>query len=126
MRHAICFGLQKHFAAATGQAEAIPKNPSSAPPNGLVPGDHVLIPEQRILRAKIAANTRWAGETGKANAQRTQAGLKARFIREARQQFPDLSGAEIERRGESAYRAHMQRLALKSSKARAQGGDLAS
>ncbi len=46
----------------------------------------MLTPEQRILRAEIAANTRWSTESGKANALRAQAGLKARFIREAREQ----------------------------------------
>jgi hypothetical protein len=85
----------------------------------------MLTPAQRSVRARIAANTRWAGEDGKANALRAQAGLKAKFIRETRERFPELADSEIQRRGESAYRAHMQRLALKSSKARTVGGDAA-
>jgi hypothetical protein len=76
----------------------------------------MLTPAQRSVRARIAANTRWAGEDGKANALRAQAGLKAKFIRETRERFPELADSEIQRRGESAYRAHMQRLALKSSR----------
>jgi hypothetical protein len=79
---------------------------------------YVLTPAQRSTRARIAANTRWSGENGKANAERAQAGLKAKFVRETRERFPELSEPEIQRRAESAYRAHMQRLALKSSKAR--------
>jgi hypothetical protein len=82
----------------------------------------VLTPAQRSIRAKIAAHTRWSAEDGKANAERAQAGLRAKFTREIRDLFPDLSDSEIERRAEYAYKAHMQRLALKSSKARAQGG----
>jgi hypothetical protein len=85
----------------------------------------VLAPAQRSIRAKIAAHTRWSAEDGKANAQRAQAGLRTKFSREIRELFPDLPDQEIERRAESAYRAHMQKLALKSSKARSQGGDAA-
>jgi hypothetical protein len=77
-----------------------------------------LTSEQRTLRARIAANTRWAGENGKANAERAQAGLRAKFTRETRERFPELADAEIKRRAESAYRAHMQRLAFHSAKAR--------
>ena len=82
----------------------------------------MLTPAQRTIRAKIAANARWAGEDGKANAKRAQAGLRAKFTREIRGRFPDLSDAEVERRAESAFRAHMQRLALRSSKARTGDG----
>jgi len=82
----------------------------------------MLTPAQRSIPARIAANTRWSAEDGKGNAQRAQAGLRARFLRETRERFPDLSPAEIERRADSAFRAHMQRLALKSSKARGAGG----
>jgi hypothetical protein len=77
-----------------------------------------LTPAQRSLRASIAANTRWSVEDPTANAERGQAGLVARFRRQVDpdHQLPD---AERERRAQSAYRAHMQRLALASSKARA-------
>jgi hypothetical protein len=77
-----------------------------------------LTPEQRTLRARIAAAARWAGEDPAANAARGQAGLINRFRREV---DPDgtLPEAERERRAQSAYRAHMSRLALASSKARA-------
>jgi len=78
-----------------------------------------LSPEQRILRAQIAASTRWSRENPAANAARGQAGLLARFEREAREADPGASDAEIARRGEAAHRAHMQRLAFASSKARA-------
>jgi hypothetical protein len=77
-----------------------------------------LTPEQRTLRARIAANTRWAGENPRANAERGQAGLLAKF---EDQVDPDrvLPEAERTRRAEAARRAHMQRLAFRSSKARA-------
>ena len=84
-----------------------------------------LTPTQRSLRASIAANTRWSREDPAANAARGQAGLLARFGREAREADPAASDAEISRRAEAARRAHMAGLALASSKARARkgGGD---
>jgi hypothetical protein len=84
--------------------------------------------EQISLRAKIAANARWSKEDPAATAERGQAGLRARFDREAREYEPGLSDAEYARRAERAYRAHFQRLALASSKARsrkAASGDAA-
>ena len=78
-----------------------------------------LTREQRSIRAAIAANTRWSREDPAATAARGQAGLLARFDREVRETAPGLSEAEYERRGASAYKAHMGRLALASSKARA-------
>lgn len=85
-----------------------------------------LTPEQRTLRARIAANTRWSREDGRANAERASRGLYAKFEREV---DPDgtLPPKERGRRAEAAYRAHMARLALKSSKARVarKGGDAA-
>jgi hypothetical protein len=78
-----------------------------------------LTPEQRTLRAQIAANTRWSQENPTANAARGQAGLLARFGREARAADPTAPDAEITRRAECARQAHMQRMALASSRARA-------
>ncbi len=54
-----------------------------------------LTPEQRHLRAQIAANTRWSREDLAANVARGQAGLLARFEREAREADPGVSDAEI-------------------------------
>jgi hypothetical protein len=89
----------------------------------------MLTPEQRTLRAQIMANSRWAKEDPAANAARGQAGLYARFVREAYEAEPGISDAEAERRALCAYKAHMTRLALASSKARsarkAGGGDAA-
>lgn len=84
-----------------------------------------LTPEQKSLRGRLAANSRWSREDPAANAARGQAGLIARFEREAREAEPGLTDAEYARRAECARRAHMQRLAFASSKARsrrAQGG----
>jgi hypothetical protein len=81
-----------------------------------------LTREQRTLRARVAAHARWSKEDPAANAARGQAGLLARFGREVREAEPGLSEAEYERRAASAYRAHMGRLALASSKARARKG----
>lgn len=81
-----------------------------------------LTPEQRRLRAQIAAHARWAGEDPAANAARGQAGLLARFEREV-DPNGTLPPTERARRAESARRAHMSRLALRSSRARGSRSD---
>ena len=76
-----------------------------------------MTPAERKLRAQVAANTRWSKEDPKEQAARMRAGFDARFEREV---DPDgvLSPAERERRAAAAKRAYMQRLALKSARAR--------
>lgn len=87
-------------------------------PTGLEVGALSLSPEQRRLRAQIAANTRWSREDPRVGTARARAAWYRRFLDEV---DPDrtLSPAERERRAQSALRAEMQRLALLSSKARA-------
>jgi hypothetical protein len=73
------------------------------------------------MRARIAAHTRWANEDPggrRANAQRARAGFERRFLDQV---DPNrvLPEAERKRRANSAMRAYMAQLALKSSKARA-------
>jgi len=80
-----------------------------------------LSPEQRRLRAQIAALTRWSREDPAANAARGQAGLLAKFEREVDPQGL-LPPVERVRRAEAARRAHMHQLAFRSSKARRNGG----
>jgi hypothetical protein len=52
------------------------------------------------------------------NAVRGQDGLRAKFERQVRTEFPDLPDYEVARRVESARKAHFARLARKSAKAR--------
>jgi hypothetical protein len=77
-----------------------------------------LTPEQRRIRAQIAANTRWSREDPRVG---TGGGRVAWYRRFLSAVGPDriLSPAERERRAQAALRAEMQRLALRSSKARA-------
>lgn len=77
-----------------------------------------LTPEQRRFRAQMAANTRWSREDPGPNMARARRGFDAKFAREV---DPDgkLPEAERTRRAESARKAHMQRLALASARARA-------
>ena len=76
-----------------------------------------LTPEQRSLRARIAANARWSREDPTENALRGQRGLEARFEREV---DPDgtLTPAERARRVQAARTAYMQSLALRSARTR--------
>jgi len=76
-----------------------------------------LSPEQRVLRAQIAANTRWSKEDPKEGTKAARAAFERRFELEV---DPDGTLPEVERRrrAAAAMRAHMQRLALASSRAR--------
>jgi hypothetical protein len=76
-----------------------------------------LTPEQRRIRASLAAYERWSREDSKTALSRTR---KAWYERFDKQVDPDgvLPLPERSRRAEAAMRAHMQRLALMSSKAR--------
>ena len=78
----------------------------------------VVTPEQRRLRAQIAATARWSRESPVVNARRGQEGLVAKFEREV---DPDgtLPPEERARRAASARRSHMLRLSARSSKVRA-------
>jgi hypothetical protein len=87
-----------------------------------------LTPEQRVLRARIAAHARWSRDRDRrANAERAQAGLLARFRREILAEQPDLTEPELTRLAESRRREHMTRLAYLSSKRRSstRGGEAA-
>jgi hypothetical protein len=99
-----------------------PSNPPSTPrptgpPTG--PGRPALTPEQRSLRARLAAHQRWAN-TGDRSAA-TAPAREAAASRFERQVDPDgvLSPVERAARAESAKRAYFTRLALQSSRARA-------
>jgi hypothetical protein len=65
------------------------------------------------------ANLRWSKESGQKQARIGQRGLRQKFEREIRAEFPDLDEDEIQRRADSRLKSHMQMLALKSSQARA-------
>jgi len=77
-----------------------------------------LTSEQRVMRAKIAADTRWAREPDRARAtEPARRGLRAKLEREI---DPDgtMPPAEVERRVDSLMRAHVTRMSLAASKAR--------
>jgi len=86
-----------------------------------------LTPELRSLRARLAAHTKWANTSDPSAA--TADARKAFLNHFERQVDPDgvLPPEERGRRAEHARRAHMARMALASSKARARrkGGDAA-
>jgi hypothetical protein len=80
-----------------------------------------LSPQQRSLRAQIAANSRWSKEDPKEGTKPARAAFEHRFELEV---DPDgtLPKVERKRRAAAAMRAHMQRLALASSRARRKAG----
>jgi hypothetical protein len=63
----------------------------------------LLTPEQRTLRAKLAAEARWSNEDPTANGVRASKGLRAKFVREVREKFPDLPEDQIQKRAEHAF-----------------------
>jgi hypothetical protein len=81
-----------------------------------------LSAEQRRLRASIAAHAMHAKNDSRVTAAKGQAGLVAKFRKQVEREQPGLSKVEIERRADHLYRAHMQRLALASSRARSKAG----
>lgn len=75
------------------------------------------------MRARLAAHARWSREDAQGreeNAERGQSGLLARFEREV-DPHGELTELERRRQAENARRAHMLKLALASSRARAAG-----
>lgn len=81
-----------------------------------------MTPEQRSLRAKIAANARWSKSDRHEGTKPARAGFLAKFERKV-DPMGVLPPAERARRAESALRAHMATLALRSSMARGQPGN---
>jgi hypothetical protein len=90
----------------------------------LPPEQRGLTPEQRTLRAQLAAHESWARTTDPAT--RTAAARKAandRFKRQVRDEHPNLDDREVARRAEHLRRAHFARMALASSRARSRRRD---
>lgn len=75
--------------------------------------------EQRRLRASLAAHEMHARHDPQEITAGARAGFLAKFLREVDATAPGLSEPERLRRAEHLLRAHMRRLALASSKARA-------
>jgi hypothetical protein len=80
-----------------------------------------LSPEQRSLRASLAAHEMHARHDSREITANARAGFLAKFLAQVDATTPGLSEAERVRRAEHLLRAHMKRLALASSKARRKG-----
>jgi hypothetical protein len=78
----------------------------------------MLSPDERSLRGRIGAHTVHALHDSRELTANARAGFQARFLRQVDEASPGLPEAERLRRAEHLLRAHMQRLALRSSKAR--------
>jgi hypothetical protein len=75
------------------------------------------VPTDRTLAARIAANTRWSKEDPTEQGRLLRAGLEEKFLRDVDPEGV-LPEAERRRRADCAKRAHFQRMALASAKAR--------
>jgi hypothetical protein len=78
-----------------------------------------LSPEQRSLRASIAAHAMHAKNDSREITAAGRAAFLKRFLDEVDAATPGLPEAERLRRAEHRLRAHMRRLALRSSRVRA-------
>lgn len=78
-----------------------------------------LSPEQRSLRASLAAHAMHAQNDSREVTANARAAFLAKFLGEVDAATPGLPEAERIRRAEHLLRAHMKRLALASSRARA-------
>lgn len=77
-------------------------------------------PQQRSLAAAIGAHHLHATHDSRKVTEAARAGFLGKFLAEVDAATPGLPDAERRRRAEHLMRAHMKRLALASSKARAQ------
>ena len=77
-----------------------------------------LTPEERRLRAQVAAYTSWANTPNRSTrTEPARAGWYSKFIRQV-DPAGVLDPAERARRADAAMKAEMMRMALKSSQAR--------
>lgn len=78
-----------------------------------------MTPQQRTLRARIAAHASWANTADPAaRTAPARAAYLDRFTEEARSRHPDASDAHIARVAEHLKREHFTRLSYLSAKAR--------
>jgi hypothetical protein len=78
-----------------------------------------LTPEQRTMRAKLAAHARWAKHNPAEGTAPARNGFLTRFERQAEEQAEgELTPQERRRRAEQLLKQYMTGLAFKSSKAR--------
>lgn len=76
-------------------------------------------PQDRSLRASLAAHTSWANTLDPTSrTAKARAAANGRFEREARELHPDATDEQIARVASHLRSAHFKRLALASAKAR--------
>jgi hypothetical protein len=78
-----------------------------------------LSPEQRSLRASLAAHEMHAQNYSREITANARAGFIAKFLRQVDASTPGLPEIERQRRAEHLLRAHMKRMALRSARVRA-------
>jgi hypothetical protein len=85
-----------------------------------------LTPEERVMRARIAAQTRWGRTSAEGRRTATEPARQAqlaRFLMEVDRENPGLPQDERHKLAASKLSAHMLRLRLAGSKRRREGGD---
>jgi hypothetical protein len=76
-------------------------------------------PQDRSLRARLAVHTSWANTLDpQSRTAKARAAAAGRFEKQAREMHPDATDEQIARVAEHLRKAHAQRMALASAKAR--------
>jgi hypothetical protein len=76
-------------------------------------------PQERTLRASLAAHTSWANTLDPASrTAKARAAANGRFEQQAREKHPNASEEQIARVAEHLKSAHFRRLALAAARAR--------
>ncbi|NUR42039.1 MAG: hypothetical protein HOV73_18325 [Streptomyces sp.] len=89
-------------------------------------GKRDMDPQDRSLRARLAAHTSWANTVDPTSrTAKARAAANARFEAEAREKHPGASDKEIARVAEHLRKAYFTRLALASARARRSKGKTA-
>ncbi|MFG2993990.1 hypothetical protein ACGFZK_32645 [Streptomyces sp. NPDC048257] len=78
-----------------------------------------MSPEERSLRARLAAHISWAATRDPASrTAKARAAAAGRFEKQAREMHPDATEEDIARVAKSLRSAHFSRMALKAATAR--------
>jgi len=78
-----------------------------------------MTPEERTLRARLAAHSQWANELDPtARTAKARKAADDRFVRQARELHPEATEEQIARAAEHLRKAHFTRMGLASARAR--------
>lgn len=110
------------IAAAVGVAVGALFLPSSSPFANGDQEEETMDPQDRALRARLAAHTQWAKTKDRtARTAKARAAAEGKFVQQARELHPEGDDALIQRTAQSLRQAHFARMGMRSGAARRRG-----